>query len=46
MKVRSNVKAGGVKLNHNQKVKGLRVKAGDTGNGDGVKLNHNQTVKR
>ena len=52
MRVKSNVKAGGVKLNHNQKVKGLRVKsgvkAGDTSDekGDGVKLNHNQTVKR
>ena len=51
MKVNSNVKAGGVKLNHNQKVKGLRVKssvkAGNTiDEGDGVKLNHNQTVKR
>ena len=51
MRVKSSVRAGGVKLNHNQKVKGLRVKAGvkagDTsGNGDGVKLNHSQTVKR
>ena len=53
MKVKSNVKAGGVKLNHNQKVKGLRVKSGvkagdttDDKGGDGVKLNHNQTVRR
>lgn len=58
MKVKSNVKAGGgdgtdgIKLNHSQKVKGLRiksgVKAGDTGNDYdfGVKLNHNQTVRR
>ena len=57
MKVKSNVKAGGVKLNHSQKVnsqkvKGLRVKsgvkAGDIGSDYdfGVKLNHNQTVAR
>jgi hypothetical protein len=52
MRVKSSVKAGGVKLNHNQKVKGLRVKsgvkAGDTSDDktDGVKLNHSQTVKR
>lgn len=52
MRVKSSVKAGGVKLNHNQKVKGLRVKSGvkagdmsDPGP-DGVKLNHNQTVRR
>ncbi len=52
MQVKSNAKAGGTVLNHNQATKGLRVKtkvkAGDTndgGNGDGVKLNHNQTVK-
>jgi hypothetical protein len=52
MKVKSNVKAGGVKLNHSQKVKGLRVKSGVKA-GDaasdydfGVKLNHNQTVAR
>jgi hypothetical protein len=51
MRVKSRVKAGGVKLYHNRKVKGLRVqsgiKAGDTsGSGDGVKLNHSQAVKR
>lgn len=53
MRVKSSVKAGGVKLNHNQKAKGLRVKSGvkagdmsDPGPGDGVKLNHNQTVRR
>jgi hypothetical protein len=52
MRVKSNVKAGKITVNHNQKVKGLRVKsgvkAGDTSDdrGDGVKLNHNQTVKR
>lgn len=49
MKVKSNVKAGGGHTQHNQTVKGLRVKskvrAGD-GNGDGIKLNHNQTVAR
>ena len=45
MKVKSNVKAGGVKFNHNQTVsKGLRVqsklKAG------GISAQHNQTVAR
>ena len=50
MKVKSNVKAGSTKLNHNQTVRGLRVKsrvkAGDAGNGDSTKLNHSQTVTR
>ncbi len=54
MKVKSKVKAGGTHLNHNQKVKGLRIKSGvkaggggaTIDEGDGVKLNHNQTVRR
>ena len=50
MKVKSSVRAGKITVNHNQAVKGLRVrsgvKAGDTsGNQDGVKLNHSQSVK-
>ena len=50
MKVKSNVKAGGTSLQHNQTVKGLRVKskvkAGD-GPGPGSEgTNHNQTVAR
>jgi len=44
MKVKSNVKAGGIKLNHNQAVKGLRVKAGVKAGGR--RLQHNQTVSR
>lgn len=47
MKIKSNVKAGGVKLNHNQTAKGLRVKsnvkAGENGR---IISNHNQTVAR
>ena len=46
MKVKSNVKAGGLKINHNQTVasKGLRVKSSVKA-GPGVVLQHNQTVK-
>ncbi len=40
MKVKSSVKAGKITVNHNQTIKGLRVKAG------GVKLNRSQTVQR
>ncbi len=60
MKTKSNLRAGslggvgsgsGYSLNHNQAVKGLRVrssvKAGHgVGTGNGFTLNHNQTVTR
>src|ERR671927_119747 len=49
MQVKSNVKAGGYVTNHNQQVKGLRVKsnvkAGDNGNSGALSGNHNQSVK-
>jgi hypothetical protein len=50
MKIKSNVKAGGVgvpqgSMNHNQTVsRGLKVKSGVKAGG--VPLNHNQTVTR
>ena len=46
MKVKSTVKAGGpgLVLQHNQTVKGLRVKSNVKAGG--VRLNHNQTVTR
>ena len=45
MKVKSNVKAGKLAVNHNQAVKGLRLKAGVKAGG--VRMtNHNQTVAR
>lgn len=47
MRVNSNVKAGKITVNHNQKVRGLRVKSCNTSDDrDGVKLNHIQTVAR
>ena len=48
MKVKSNVKAGGLKVNHNQTVKGLRVRSSiKAGPGSGgIMLNHSQTVTR
>lgn len=44
MKVKSNVKAGGFKWNHNQKIvkKGLRVKSNVKAGG--YKWNHNQRL--
>ena len=48
MKVKSDVKAGGLNLNHNQTVsrgsKGLRVKANVKAGG--WRINHNQTIAR
>ena len=44
MRVKSNVKAGGVQLNHNQTAKGLRVKS--SVKAGGISWNHNQTVGR
>jgi hypothetical protein len=48
MKIKSNVKAGidrgeGVTLNHNQTVKGFRVKSNVKAGA--LSMNHNQTVK-
>lgn len=45
MKIKSNVKAGGMKVNHNQTVvknNGLRIKSNVKAGG--ITLNHNQTV--
>jgi hypothetical protein len=45
MKVKSSVKAGGLNTqNHNQSVKGLRVKS--SVKAGAIAINHNQTVKR
>ena len=45
MKVKTNVKAGGINLsNHNQTVKGLRVKS--TVRAGKIAFNHNQKVAR
>lgn len=46
MKVKSSVKAGGFRWNHNQTVapKGLRVKS--NAKAGGIRWNHNQTVTR
>ena len=46
MRVKSNVKAGGLQWNHNQAVKGLRVKSSVKAGNDRIILNHNQTVTR
>ena len=46
MRVKSNVKAGGIELNHNQTTKGLRVKSKvKAGIGGPQYPNHNHTVK-
>ncbi|HEX5731653.1 MAG TPA: hypothetical protein VF131_02370 [Blastocatellia bacterium] len=48
MKVKSNVKAGGLNLNHNQTINrenhGLRVKSNVKAGG--WRINHNQTIAR
>ena len=46
MKVKSSVKAGGLKVNHNQTTvgAGLRIKSGVKSGGP--QFNHNQTVTR
>jgi hypothetical protein len=43
MKVKSSVKAGKITVNHNQAVKGLRVKSSVQAGG---MANHSQTVTR
>src|SRR5919205_2361356 len=45
MQVKSNVKAGGYVTNHNQSVKGLRVKSKVKAGELGLATNHNQQVK-
>lgn len=45
MKVKANVKAGRIAYNHNQTVKGLRVKSKVRAGGINLS-NHNQTVAR
>jgi hypothetical protein len=44
MRVKSNVKAGGISFNHNQTTKGLRVKSNVKAGG--ISFNHNQKVRR
>ena len=45
LKVKSSVKVGGTKINHNQRVKGgLKIRS--SVRAGGIKVNHNQTVKR
>ena len=44
MRVKSSVKAGGISGQHNQTVKGLRVKSSVKAGGGGW-ANHNQTLK-
>ena len=44
MRVKSNVKAGGLSYNHNQTAKGLRVKS--SVKAGGISFNHNQKVRR
>ena len=44
MRVKSNVKAGGITYNHNQTTAGVRVKS--RVKAGGISWNHNQTVKR
>ena len=44
MRVKSNVKAGGIQYNHNQTAAGVRVKSRVRAGGFGY--NHNQTITR
>jgi hypothetical protein len=46
MKTKSNVKAGALTPNHNQKVKGLRVKSSVKAGQDRIMMNHSQSVAR
>jgi hypothetical protein len=43
MRIKTNVKAGGVNLQHNQTIRSVKVKNGVKAGG---MLNHNQTVTR
>ena len=44
MRVKSNVKSGGIQYNHNQTAAGVRVKT--KVKAGGMDFNHNQTVAR
>ena len=45
MRIKTNVKAGGISLQHNQRLtRSLKVKSGVKAGG--IALNHNQTVTR
>ena len=46
MKVKSNLKSGALTPNHNQTVKGLRVKSKVKAGNDRIMSNHSQTVIR
>jgi hypothetical protein len=47
MKIKSNIKAGGMNLQHNQTVaRGLRIKSGGKAGGARGANNHNQTATR
>ena len=46
MKIKSKVKAGYIERQHNQTVKGLRVKSKVKAGSDGLSANHNQTITR
>ena len=43
MKIKTNLKAGGMRVNHNQTAKGLRIKSGVKAGG--FRWNHSQTAK-
>lgn len=46
MTIKSNIKAGGTSINHNQTMAaGLKVKSGIKSGDAGLGTNHNQTVK-
>jgi hypothetical protein len=45
MRIKTNVKAGGMNLQHNQTIRSVKVKSGVKACGGGM-LNHSQTVTR
>ena len=47
MKIKSEVKAGGIGINHNQTAAhGLKIKSGVKAGGDAIASNHSQTMAR